>query len=101
MIGGNGAGQNCEVRRRLVGIGNLDQDGSCGLPPEDNLVGVDPGIRPLQDNGGPTETHLLEPDSPARNAAASAACLPSDQRGIVRPQEGLCDIGAVEMEPGS
>jgi len=101
LIAGNGAGPNCEVRRGLVGIGNLDQDGSCGLAPEENLVGVDPGIRPLQDNGGLTETHLLVPDSPARNAAASAVCLPSDQRRIVRPQEGLCDIGAVEMEPGS
>jgi hypothetical protein len=62
-------------------------------------VGVSPALAALQNNGGATETHALLAGSPARNAAAAEVCLPTDQRGPVRPQEGLCDIGAVEMEP--
>jgi CSLREA domain-containing protein len=99
LLGGNTLGPNCSVRLGLLGIGNLDEDGSCGFSAAENLSGVSPELGPLLDNGGPTETHVLLADSPARNAAAVAVCLPTDQRGVVRPQESLCDIGAVEMEP--
>lgn len=101
IFGANTLGPNCEIRRAPVAIGNLDQDGSCGFAAADNLVGTAAMLGPLGDNGGPTQTHLLLADSPARNTAVTAVCLPADQRGIVRPQEGLCDIGAVEMEAGS
>ena len=51
----------------------------------------------LRDNGGPTLTVALAEGSPAIDAGA-AHCQALDQRGIVRPQGGACDIGAFERE---
>jgi uncharacterized repeat protein (TIGR01451 family) len=65
-----------------------------------DLLNVDPGLGPLQNNGGPTPTQALLIDSPAINAANSAGCMGSagllatDQRGF--PRVGRCDIGAYE-----
>ncbi|HEY0738541.1 MAG TPA: CSLREA domain-containing protein [Herpetosiphonaceae bacterium] len=74
-----------------------------------NLLGVDPQLGPLQDNGGPTPTHAPFRGSPVVDAGNTAApgsggnaCKPTDQRGVERPQDGggdgiaRCDIGAVE-----
>jgi hypothetical protein len=47
-------------------------------------------------NGGPTDTEMLLPGSPAIDAG-SAPCEPVDQRGVSRPQGGGCDIGAYEL----
>jgi hypothetical protein len=67
-----------------------------------NLLGQNPVIGSLADNGGPTPTHALLPGSPAINAADPAGCadgqggiLLTDQRGFNRP--GRCDIGAFEF----
>jgi CSLREA domain-containing protein len=78
-----------------------------------DLVGVDPLLGPLADNGGPTMTHSLLAESPAIDAFACGnsddlpACLASDQRGVRRPQDGngdhvrRHDIGALEAKrPG-
>jgi hypothetical protein len=60
-----------------------------------DLVGVDPLLGPLQDNGGPTETHELQPGSPAISAIpVRSLCRMPDQRGIARPTS--CDIGSFE-----
>jgi len=55
-----------------------------------------PRLAPLQDNGGPTLTHALRPDSPALNNANPATCAPVDQRNQPRPDGPACDIGAFE-----
>ncbi len=78
-------------------------------------------ILPLSNNGGPTRAHALPPGSPALDAAvttystggllllgegcAYTTLFPSfntvfrpDQRGLKRPQNGKCDIGAYEEE---
>lgn len=69
-----------------------------------------PRLAPLANHGGPTRTMALFPDSPAINQIpidAKGGCLVSnplmgippittDQRGVSRPQGGLCDIGAYE-----
>lgn len=66
------------------------------------LTSDTPGLGPLQDNGGPTQTHALLAGSPAIGASPSAACtdgsapLLDDQRGLTRPHAPVCDIGAVE-----
>jgi hypothetical protein len=58
----------------------------------------------LADNGGPTLTYMLIEGSPAVDEAAAVNCEPTDQRGVVRPQDGdgdgeaVCDIGSVERE---
>jgi hypothetical protein len=67
-----------------------------------NLIGLDPLLGPLQDNGGPTWTHDLAHDSPAMDAAGDIGCPGVDQRGYHRPFDGdsdgaaVCDIGATE-----
>ena len=46
--------------------------------------------------------HALKPTSPAINAGNPATCLATDERGVARPQSGICDIGAYEyISPGS
>jgi hypothetical protein len=76
---------------------NLSDDTSCGFTEPTDLVVADAMLGPLQDNGGPTETHDLLPGSPAIDAG-SVDCPPpaTDQRGMARPQGAACDIGAVE-----
>jgi len=79
---------------------NLADDTSCGFTQLTDLVVADAMLGPLQDNGGPTETHDLLPGSPAIDAG-SMDCPPpdTDQRGVARPQGTDCDIGAVEYMP--
>jgi hypothetical protein len=40
----------------------------------------------------------LLPGSPAIDAGDNAVCADVDQRGVARPQDGQCDIGAYELE---
>lgn len=77
-------------------IGNLT---SCTLTGDTahNLIGVNPLLGALANNGGPTQTLMLLPGSPAINAGNNATCAVNDQRGVPRPQNGTCDIGAVEV----
>ncbi len=55
-------------------------------------------LGPLQDNGGPTHTHLPAEDSVAvdNSQVQAAACPATDQRGVPRPIGLGCDTGAVE-----
>ncbi|MCR4410833.1 MAG: Ig-like domain-containing protein [Thermoguttaceae bacterium] len=71
--------------------------GSSGFGAAGDLLGVDPLLGPLADNGGPTQTHALLPGSPAIDAANSAAAPATDQRGVPRPQGAEADIGAFEL----
>ncbi|NJL01778.1 MAG: CHAT domain-containing protein [Spirulinaceae cyanobacterium SM2_1_0] len=68
----------------------------------DSIVTANPGLLPLADNGGPTQTHALSPSSPAINAGnnglAPALRNISDQRGFVPGiAGGTVDIGAFEL----
>lgn len=74
-------------------------NGECpDLSPNDNVLGRDPLLEDLQNNGGPTETHALKTESPAIDAGDDdGTCLSTDQRGESRVNKGLrCDIGAYE-----
>ncbi|MGF1467779.1 MAG: LamG-like jellyroll fold domain-containing protein [Sandaracinaceae bacterium] len=62
-------------------------------------------LQPLADNGGPTQTHALGLASVAIDRIPETHCvdaggrpLATDQRGVPRPQEGGCDVGAFEVE---
>jgi hypothetical protein len=63
-------------------------------------------LGPLDDNGGPTQTHALASSSPAINAVNPGGCVDSagallttDQRGFPRPFNGtICDIGSYELQ---
>jgi hypothetical protein len=60
-------------------------------------------LGPLQDNGGPTQTRLPDPDSPAIDQG-NCPTLTTDQRGLTRVIDDPaitdaadgCDVGAVE-----
>lgn len=69
--------------------------------PGDQVNIANPNLGPLQDNGGPTRTHLPLPGSPAINAGDPNFVQPPavDQRGHPRVQAGRIDIGAVETTP--
>jgi hypothetical protein len=62
-----------------------------------DITGVQANLGPLQDNGGPTFTQALLPNSPAIDAADPNASSPSDQRGVLRLNNP--DIGAYEFNP--
>lgn len=73
-----------------------------------NILGQDPLLGPLQNNGGPTETHALQTGSPAIDRAFAVSLGPGDlsldQRGLPRSVDGnldgtaIVDIGAVEYQ---
>jgi predicted outer membrane repeat protein len=80
---------------------NLENGNSCGFNQSGDLIDTDPLLGPLQDNGGNTLTHLPAANSLALENGDDTACPDTDQRGVARPQNAVCDVGAVEAEPGS
>jgi hypothetical protein len=94
------------------GTNDLEIDGSAsldyslveapggGLPTgTGNLIGLDPGLGALTDNGGDTPTRALGQFSIAVDAANPSTPLTSDQRGGLHPREfgGRADMGAYEF----
>lgn len=80
--------------------------GDAGTPPNNGTfnaqptdqVGVTPAqvnLGPLQNNGGPTPTHALQPGSVAIDKGHSSGAT-ADQRGLTRP----CDLAAVANAAG-
>ncbi|MBV6394206.1 MAG: hypothetical protein KPEEDBHJ_03458 [Anaerolineales bacterium] len=76
---------------------NLVEDSTCSP-----ALSGDPNLSPLQNNGGPTQTHALLSGSTAIDAGNAGVCPATDQRGVSRPLDGdatpgaVCDIGAFE-----
>lgn len=67
------------------------------------VIGDDPLLSSLKDNGGPTFTQLpvavslaVDGGNPATPGSGGFACEPFDQRGVARYLGLGCDIGAVE-----
>lgn len=96
IVANNTSGGDCAGTVQSSGH-NLSSDTTCGFLGVGDIQSVDPQIGPLTDNGGPTPTHLLLGGSLAINAGDNVDCPSFDQRGVGRPQAGLCDIGAVEL----
>ncbi|HTN53195.1 MAG TPA: right-handed parallel beta-helix repeat-containing protein [Anaeromyxobacter sp.] len=71
--------------------GNLQWPG--GAPCTASPLLADPLLGALGASGGPTETLVPGPASPARGLGRS--CPPFDQRG--QPRAGRCTVGAVEV----
>ncbi len=85
--------------------GNLESPGdTCDFLDIFDMKDIaNPMLSPLGDHGGPTETHVPVPGSPAIDRViADANCRSFDQRGFERGQDGnndgtaTCDIGSVE-----
>lgn len=97
LIANNGAS---DCYGNLIALShNLIRNLSCNLTNGSvgTITGVDPLLGALGDNGGDTWTQSLNPGSPAIDVGDPAGCEPADQRGTVRPQGGVCDIGAFEV----
>jgi hypothetical protein len=85
---------------------NIESPGStCGFDQPSDQVNVsadDLSLGPLQDNGGPTETHALGEGSVAIDQIPAEDCeVEADQRDEPRPESGgdACDVGAFERQP--
>jgi hypothetical protein len=100
ILAGNGTTPNCSGALSETAGYNLSTDSSCGLSKKTDLTGVNPMLKPLANNGGPTMTQGLLRSSPAVDAGglpASSSCPAADQRGESRPWGPACDIGAYEL----
>jgi hypothetical protein len=77
-------------------------DGGGYLSGPGDRINTDPLLGPLQDNGGPTFTHALLPNSPAVNAGDPNFVGPPDydQRGhdYDRVRGGRIDVGSFEVQ---
>jgi hypothetical protein len=90
-------------------IGDPNSSGGIQNGVNGNIVGANPLLGTLQNNGGPTWTHALLPGSPAINSGDNCvliangcgynhAALPADQRGM--PRRGNVDMGSFEFYSG-
>jgi hypothetical protein len=84
---------------------NIDGSDTSGIISESIIDSPNPLLGPLQNNGGPTETHALLAGSPAIDACTTDCPPPAtDQRGLPRPVDGdldcsaFCDVGAYEKQ---
>jgi hypothetical protein len=103
IVADSPSGGNCSGDRVGDSGYNVEDTNTCGFTQATgSLPNTDPLLDPggLQDNGGPTKTIALQPNSPAVDLVAQDACPPpqTDQRGIERPQGHSCDSGAFELE---
>ena len=97
----NAASSGVNIRNLVLGtvisLGyNLSSDNGAGyLTAAGDRINTDPQLGPLQDNGGPTFTHLPAANSPAIDAGDSG----TDQRGPgFSRMVNRIDIGAVEAQ---
>jgi len=117
IIANSPGGGDCRaVDADVTGSYNLigdSGDDACGLSNgvDSNIIGTDPDLGPLADNGcetlagnpngpaasyGCVQTHALLTVSPGIDTADTAAAPDTDQRGVSRPQGPAADIGAYE-----
>jgi hypothetical protein len=112
VFANGGSGGNCALDGGPVtSLGyNISDDNTCASAfngtDDENSVVKGAGLNPdgLENNGGPTETMALLPDSPAVNHIPLSDCtdqkgnrIATDQRGVTRPQGSACDSGAFEL----
>ena len=98
LLQGN-AGRACTGTPTSLGY-NVVSDASCGFAATGDANTTDAMLQPLAMNGGLTPTHEIPAVSAAFDRVPAVECTEFvDQRGIVRPQHGACDAGAVEHVP--
>jgi len=102
-----GTGANCTG---VSATNSLADDSSCSGATQKTAAEI--ALGPLQDNGGPTQTHALLPGSAAIDFAPSAGCTAAPVGGIDQRSEprnsdvpgtgsdttDLCDAGAYEAQ---
>ncbi len=107
VVAGNTASENPDlvIDGVVVNFSLIQDPGDSVLVetvPGSNIIGFDPLLGPLQDNGGPTLTHALLPGSPAIDRGDPDFTPPPDydQRGegFYRVANGRIDMGAFERQ---
>ncbi|WP_300009130.1 right-handed parallel beta-helix repeat-containing protein [Pseudonocardia sp.] len=97
IVAGNLLSPSCNFALGSQG-GNLEDGDSCHLGgPRDRTNAATAGLDAIADNGGPTMTMHPQEGSFAVDGGISP-CSVVDQRGVTRPKNELCDMGAVESE---
>ena len=111
IVGANAAGTAPDIQGDVTSDGfNLIQTISGTISPNSgagaDITGGDPLLNPLADNGGTTQTHSLQSNSPAIDQGKDFAATSADQRGLTRPFDLInanatggdgTDIGAYEI----
>ena len=106
LVAGGATGADIAGDNLVDGGHNLIEDvgtvTAFNNPLSGNVLGMNPQLDILRDNGGPTLTHALLFGSPARDAGDNFAVTLNDQRGLNRVFDGdgngvaTVDIGAFE-----
>jgi len=95
--GGTGNDWSAQANQNWL-LNTLIQDGAGGHLVLDGVngavVGTDPSLAALANNGGPTQTHLIASTSAAAGKAYADPQVTKDQRGFTRP--AVKDMGAFE-----
>jgi hypothetical protein len=107
IIAGNGtstSGPDCSGTINSQDYNLIQNPAGCTISgaTAHNILGQDPKLGALQNNGGPTSTHALQAGSPAIDAGDNSVLvsplnLTTDQRGFTRKVGSAVDIGAYEF----
>lgn len=100
-------GEGCNINPgTITSLGHNISNGSfCTFNAIGDMPNSDPILGPLTMNGGFSPTYALLIGSPAIDNGDNVGCPATDQRLVVRPQDGngdgiaVCDIGAYELVP--
>ena len=84
-----------------LGYNLSSDDGGGYLTAAGDRINTDPRLGPLQDNGGPTFTHLPASGSPAIDGSDPERNMDQRGPGFVRVVNGRADVGAVEVQAAS
>nr|HRL13074.1 choice-of-anchor Q domain-containing protein [Aggregatilineales bacterium] len=97
IVAGNLLSPSCNFALGSRG-GNLEDGDSCYFRgTRDRVNASSTGLDTVADNNGPVLTMALQPSSLAVDGGVNP-CPATDARGVTRPQNSLCDIGAFEFE---
>ncbi len=101
IIANSPVGGNC-LGTTITSLGyNLDSGNTCAFAASGDLTDTNPMLGPIGNLGGPTQIAPLYIGSAAidhipNGTNGCGTDITTDQRGVVRPINSTCDIGAVE-----
>jgi hypothetical protein len=96
-VSGGTTETNCGTPSPISGGANVVGTGECGFAAGGDMLNTNAQLSAvLVPRGGQTDVFELSATSPAINRAG--ACGGADQRDLLRPQGGLCDSGAFEVD---
>ncbi len=99
IVADSASGSDCGGSGYLSRGFNLDSDGTCGLDDVTDIPNGFANLGPVELNGGGMEVQSLLAGSDAVGAGdCGGGSVLVDQRGVLRPQAGACDMGAIELE---